>query len=93
MTEPIFYAQQVTCPHCGKTFENNKINGMALIAVLGSIEARKRMYCKLTLDDFERLSKRDGAIGFTEAKKIILDNFNDFERDIHTFMGWGNEVE
>lgn len=93
MTEPIYRASQVVCPTCGSVFENNKINGIALIQTIQNIDARKRMYCKLSLDDLERLSKNSGTITFPEAKKIILDNFNDFVRDIQTIMGLGAEAE
>lgn len=91
--EPIYNSSHVVCPACGTTFENNKINGMALIQTVQNIDARKRMYCKLSLDDLERLSKNTGAVTFPEAKKIILDNFNDFVRDIQTIMGLGTEAE
>jgi hypothetical protein len=93
MTQAIFPATQITCPHCGVVFEHNKINGIALIQAIGNIDARKRMYCKLSLDDLERLSKTSGQISFPEAKKIILDNFNDFVRDIQTILGLGTEAE
>lgn len=87
-----FEANIVACPHCGKTFEHNKINGVALIEAAADIEKRKRMYCKLSLDALERLQKED-KLNFPQIKKIILDNFNDYTRDIHTIIGFGREVE
>jgi hypothetical protein len=92
MEEYVHQANIVTCPHCLRAFENNKVNGLALQQAVASIDARKRMYCKLSLDDLERLG-RAGAINFPEAKKIVLDNFNDFVRDINTILGWGVEAE
>ena len=92
MEDVIYQANVVTCPHCSKIFENNMVNGLALQQAVGSIDARKRMYCKLSLDDLERLG-RLGVISFPEAKKIVLDNFNDFVRDINTILGWGVEAE
>jgi hypothetical protein len=92
MEENIYQANIVTCPHCSKTFDNHMVNGLALQQAVSSIDARKRMYCKLSLDDLERLT-RAGTIGFPEAKKIVLDNFNDFVRDINTILGWGLEAE
>lgn len=90
--ETLHQANMVTCPHCAHTFENNKVNGLALQQAVATIDARKRMYCKLSLDDLERLS-RAGTINFPEAKKIVLDNFNDLVRDINTILGWGVEAE
>ena len=92
MEEVIHQANIVTCPHCMNTFENNKVNGLALQQAVANIDARKRMYCKLSLDDLERLG-RTGSISFPEAKKIVLDNFNDLVRDINTILGWGVEAE
>ena len=92
MEEGIHQASIITCPYCTHSFENNKVNGLALQQAVANIDARKRMYCKLSLDDLERLS-RAGVIGFPEAKKIVLDNFNDFVRDINTILGWGVEAE
>jgi len=89
----IYSASQVVCPNCGSSFEHNKVNGIALVQAVQSIDARKRMYCKLSLDDLERLSKQSGGIAFSESKKIVLDNFNDFVRDIQTILGWGTEAE
>lgn len=93
MNEPIHKTAHVICPTCGTQFDNNKVDGLALVSTVQKIDARKRMYCKLSLDDLERLSKSSGTIAFPEAKKIVLDNFNDFVRDIQTILGLGNEVE
>lgn len=82
----------IVCPHCEQQFVHNKVNGMALIEVVQSIETRKRMYCRLALDAYERHEK-DGTLTFAAAKKILLDNMNDFARDVHTILGFGREVE
>lgn len=87
-----FESNIVVCPTCGNHFEHNKINGMALIEAASDIEKRKRMYCKLSLDALERLQKED-KLNFPQIKKIILDNFNDFTRDVHTIIGFGKEAE
>lgn len=87
-----FDKNTVACPHCGKSFEYNKVNGVALIEAATSIEKQKRMYCKLSLDSLERLDK-DGKLTFPQTKKILLDNFNDFTRAVHTILGFGEDVE
>jgi hypothetical protein len=92
MSDPLYRASHVTCPSCGTAFEHNKVNGIALIEAVQNIDSRKRMYCKLSLDDLERLSAK-GSITFPEAKKVVLDNFNDFVRDIQTILGLGAEAE
>jgi len=93
MMEPIYRASHIVCPACGNAFENNKINGIALIQAIQNIDARKRMYCKLSLNDAERLSISTGSVPFIDLKKIILDNFNDFVRDIQTILGLGEDAE
>jgi hypothetical protein len=87
-----FETNVVVCPHCNQSFEHNKINGVALIEAASDIEKRKRMYCKLSLDALERLQKED-KLNFPQIKKIILDNFNDYTRDIHTIIGFGRDAE
>jgi hypothetical protein len=87
-----FETNMVVCPHCNEAFQHNKINGMALIEAASDIEKRKRMYCKLSLDALERLQKED-KLNFPQIKKIVLDNFNDYTRDIHTIIGFGREAE
>lgn len=82
----------VVCPHCGKQFEHNKVNGVALVEAAANIEKQKRMYCKLSLDALERLAKEDN-LTFPQTKKVLLDNFNDFTRAVHTIIGFGREVE
>ncbi len=83
---------KVVCPHCNTLFVYNRVNGLALIEVSQSIEARKRMYSKLTLDALERLEK-SGTLTFAATRKIVLDNVNDLARDIHTILGFGTEAE
>ncbi len=87
-----FESNVVVCPECEHKFIHTKINGVALVEAAADIEKRKRMYCKLSLDALERLDK-DGKLTFPQIKKIILDNFNDFSRDVHTIIGFGNEAE
>lgn len=81
----------VVCPHCSQEFVNNKVNGMALIEIATSIEARKRMHCRLSLDALERVLTNDPA--WPQVKKLVLDGYNDLARDIHTILGFGTEVE
>lgn len=90
--ETVFPANLVTCPKCNNTFENNRINGLAVIEAINSIDARKRMYCKLALDSIER-QMREGNLDYTKIKKVILDNFNDWGRDVQTILGMGDQVE
>lgn len=80
------------CPHCGNAFNHNKINGLALIEAITDIEARKRTYCRLTLDSLERMAL-DKTLDFKMIKKVILDNFNDYNRDVQTILGWGTDAE
>lgn len=68
------------------------VNGIALIDAANRIDTRKRMYCRLVLDSIERLD-RTGELRFPIAKKIILDNFNDFCRDTQTIIGFGADAE
>lgn len=82
--------QVLVCPHCEKTFSNNRVNGMALLEVANSIEARKQMHCRLTLNTLER--QVDPA-QWGAVKKAILDGYNDLTRDIHSILGFGTEAE
>lgn len=88
----VFEPNIVSCPHCDHTFVNNRINGLALIEAINHIESRKRMYCKLTLDSLEKMDK-EGILDFAKSKKVVLDNFNDWGRDIQTILGIGQDVE
>lgn len=92
MGAELFPANVATCPSCGTTFPHNKINGVSLIATVSDIDARKRMYCKLGLDSIERLAQ-ERELKFNMIKKIFLDNFNDFNRDIQSILGYTDEVE
>jgi hypothetical protein len=83
---------EVICPHCNKKFLYNRINGLAQVEVAQDIESRKRVYCRLALNDIERLY-RDGVPPYAYIRKIIMDNFNDLARDIHAMLGFGEEVE
>ena len=87
-----FESNKVVCPKCDNHFEHNKINGVALVEAASDIEKRKRMYCKLSLDALERLQK-DDKLNVPQIKKIILDNFNDYTRDVHTIIGFGRDAE
>lgn len=82
----------VVCPHCDKDFIYNKVNGIALLQLIHDIDARKRMYCRLALDDLERLAQRD-ELTFQAAKKIVLDAMNDLTRAVSTDLGFGAEAE
>lgn len=82
----------IVCPNCNKEFVHNKVNGIALLQLSADIEARKKMYLRLTLDAFERLSK-ENSFNLATSRKIIFDNVNDLIRDIYTFLGFGQEVE
>lgn len=82
----------VTCPHCDKQFIHNKVNGIALLQLINDIDARKRMYCRLALDDIEKLADRN-ELTFAATKKIFLDSMNDFTRAINTELGFGTEAE
>lgn len=88
----IFQPNIIVCPSCNHYFEHNMINGVALIDATHRIDARKRMYCRLVLDSVERLDK-GGALTFPSIKKIILDSFNDFNRDTQTIIGLGADAE
>lgn len=88
MTGEIFQGNLAVCPSCQHTFAHNRINGLAIFEAVNSIDARKRMYCRLTLDQLERLGQ-ERILTFEMIKKIILDNFNDYNRDVQTILGWG----
>jgi len=88
MMEKVFPANVAVCPSCHTQFAHNKVNGMAIIEAIGDIDARKRMYCRLTLDALERAGL-EKTLTFNMIKKIVLDNFNDFNRDIQTMLGFG----
>lgn len=92
MGAEIFAGNVATCPNCNTTFPHNKINGVALVAAVADIDARKRMYCRLTLNDLENLATKK-QLTFQEIKKIFLDNINDFNRDIQTILGLDEDVE
>jgi hypothetical protein len=84
-------AHSVVCPNCANSFEHNKVNGIALLEIVQTIETRKRMHCRLTLDAVERADL--SAAQFRAIKKAILDGYNDLARDIHTTLGFGVDVE
>lgn len=90
--QTLFEPNEIACPNCSHTFVNTRINGLALIEAINIIDARKRMYCKLALDLLENYS-RSGNLNFPMTKKIVLDHFNDWGRDIQTILGSGQEVE
>lgn len=88
----VFNANIAVCPECNHAFNHNRVNGVALLQAVNDIDARKRMYCRLTLDSLERMSV-EKSLTFDIIKKIVLDNFNDFNRDVQTSLGWGEDVE
>ena len=81
----------IVCPHCDKQFIYNRVNGVALVEATQDIQSRQRVHAKLTLDALDKY-KEDG-VPFVMARKLLLDALNDFARDVHTIMGFGNEVE
>lgn len=89
LMERAFPANVAVCPKCHSAFPHNKVNGMAVIEAIGNIDARKRMYLRLTLDGVERLDLDE--IAQKAIRKVIFDNFNDFNRDIQTMLGFGED--
>lgn len=92
MGAELFPANIATCPNCNHKFAHNKINGVSLVAAIGDIDARKRMYCRLTLDALERAALQK-QLTFNDIKKIFLDAINDFNRDVQTILGLDDGVE
>lgn len=92
MGAEVFAGNVATCPNCNTTFAHNKVNGVAMVAALADIDARKRMYCRLTLNDLERKALQK-TLTFDEVKKVFLDNINDFNRDIQTILGLDEDAE
>lgn len=87
----LFLVNAVTCPFCGKDFENNKINGLSLVATVSDIDARKRTRTRQLLDDMEKLALTEPE--YRAARKLILDSINDFNRDIQIILGLGDDLE
>lgn len=85
-----FTPNEVVCPKCDTQFTSNRVNGLALVEVATSIESRKRMHCRLTLNNLEREFK--GQLP-PAVKKAVLDGYNDLSRDVLTILGFGNEAE
>lgn len=83
----------VVCPKCQTQFTSNKINGVALVEIAQTVETKKRMHCRLTLNSLERHFEKSGVKLPPEVKKAVLDGYNDLARDIHTIIGFGTEVE
>lgn len=88
--EEIYTANIAVCPACNTKFAHNKVNGIAIIQAMHDIDSRKRTYLRLTLDSLERLAV-EKELTFKMIKKIVLDNFNDFNRDIQTMLGFGED--
>lgn len=84
-------ANIIVCPHCDNVFEHNKVNGIALLEIVQTIDSRKRMHCRLTLDSVERTLGKTQE--FAIVKKAILDGYNDLTRDINTALGFGLDLE
>ena len=87
----LFLVNAVTCPSCGHDFENNKINGLSLVATVSDIDARKRTRTRQLLDDMEKLNLTEPE--YRAARKLILDSINDFNRDIQIILGLGEDLE
>lgn len=92
MGAEVFAGNVATCPECGNTFAHNKVNGVALVSAIADIDARKRMYCRLVLNDLERKGL-ENKLTFADIKKVFLDNINDFNRDIQTILGLDEDAE
>lgn len=92
MGAEIFAGNVATCPNCNHTFAHNKINGVALVAAVADIDARKRMYCRLVLNDLEKLALAK-ELRFQDIKKVFLDGINDFNRDVQTILGLDEDAE
>lgn len=86
----VYPSNIAVCPACNTQFPHNKVNGIAVIQAMNDIDARKRMYLRLTLDSLERLGN-EKTLTFGMIKKVVLDNFNDFNRDIQTMLGFGED--
>ena len=78
----------VVCPHCNKDFNHNRVNDLALLEIAGSIDAKKKMHCRLTLNTLERIFPDGLPPG---VKKAVLDGYNDLVRDMNAILGF--EVE
>ena len=92
MGAEVFSGNIAVCPNCHTSFAHDKVNGVALVSAIADIDARKRMRCKLALDDIEDLGLRK-ELKFIHIKKIFLDSFNDFNRDIQRILGLDEGVE
>lgn len=91
MVDAVFQGNVAVCPSCGNKFEHNRVNGIALIQAINDVDARKRMYCRMTIDSLERLDLEKPA--FDAIRKIILDNFNDLNRDVQSILGFGDDID
>lgn len=91
MGAEVFAGNLAVCPECNTQFEHNKINGVALVQAINDIDARKRMHLRLSIDALERLDLDRPA--FNATRKVILDGFNEFNRDVQTILGLADEVE
>lgn len=92
MGAEVFAGNIAHCPHCGEKFAHDKINGVALVAAISEIDSRKRMRCRLILNDLEDLANAN-KLKFTDIKKIFLDGINDFNRDVQTILGLDDDAE
>lgn len=92
MGAEIFAGNIAHCPSCGEQFVHDKINGVALVAAISEIDSRKRMRCRLVLNDLEDLATAN-KLKFTDIKKIFLDGINDFNRDVQTILGLDDGAE
>lgn len=88
--ETLFTPNIVVCPKCDHQFQNNRVNGLALIEAINHIDSQKRAFSKLALNSLEeQLDPKD----FKIVRKVFLDRFNDWGRSIQTLLGMGQEVE
>lgn len=88
----LFSANIAVCPSCGNEFPHDKVNGVSLVRAVNDIDSRKRMYTKLALTAIEKYGDLD-QVTFMAIRKVIMDNFSDYNRDVQTILGLDDEVE
>lgn len=81
----------VVCPHCEKEFVHNRVNGIALLDIIQSVQTKTRVHSRLTLDTLER-TYGSGAIPHA-VRKAVLDGYSDLGRDVQTILGFGVDAE
>lgn len=77
--------QTIVCPKCEQQFNYNKVNGIAMLEVMTTVESKKKMHCRLTLNTLERELKDTPY--WPIVKKAVLDGYNDLARDVFAILG------